>query len=139
MEGPFNLAIYLMKLDFRITTKISPVWCAVCTCSVVSDSATLWTVARQASVHGDSPGKNTGVGCHALLPGIFPTQRSNLIKIFLIKPIRVKNIQRCRKPGTFPFCVNFSLSPLSALSRFEILELDSLASCWDVSLLNRGH
>ena len=23
------------------------------------------------SVHGDSPGKNTGVGCHALLQGIF--------------------------------------------------------------------
>ena len=30
-----------------------------------------------ASVHGDSPGKNTGVGCHALLQGIFPTQGSN--------------------------------------------------------------
>ena len=29
------------------------------------------------SVHGDSPGENTGVGCHALLQGIFPTQRSN--------------------------------------------------------------
>ena len=29
------------------------------------------------SVHGDSPGKNTGVGCHALLQVIFPTQRSN--------------------------------------------------------------
>ena len=28
------------------------------------------------SVHGDSPGKNTGVGCHALLQGIFPTQGS---------------------------------------------------------------
>ena len=25
----------------------------------------------------DSPGKNTGAGCHALLQGIFPTQRSN--------------------------------------------------------------
>ena len=25
----------------------------------------------------DSPGKNTGVGCHALLQGIFPTQGSN--------------------------------------------------------------
>ena len=25
------------------------------------------------SVHGDSPGKNTGVACHALLQGIFPT------------------------------------------------------------------
>ena len=29
------------------------------------------------SVHGDSPGKNTGVGCHVLLQGIFPTQGSN--------------------------------------------------------------
>ena len=29
------------------------------------------------SVHGDSPGKNTGVDCHALLQGIFPTQRSD--------------------------------------------------------------
>ena len=26
------------------------------------------------SVHGDSPGKNTGVGCHALLQRILPTQ-----------------------------------------------------------------
>ena len=30
------------------------------------------------SVHGDSPGKNTGVGGHALLQGIFPTQGLNL-------------------------------------------------------------
>ena len=29
------------------------------------------------SVHGDSPGKNTGVGGHVLLQGIFPTQGSN--------------------------------------------------------------
>ena len=29
------------------------------------------------SVHGDSPGKNTGVGCHALLQGISPTQGWN--------------------------------------------------------------
>ena len=29
------------------------------------------------SVHGDSPGKITGVGCHALLQGTFPTQGSN--------------------------------------------------------------
>ena len=37
-----------------------------------------WTVAHQAPlVLGDSPGQNTGVGCHALLQGIFPTQRSN--------------------------------------------------------------
>ena len=29
------------------------------------------------SVHGDSPGKNTGVSCHFFLQGIFPTQGSN--------------------------------------------------------------
>ena len=29
------------------------------------------------SVHGDSPVKNTGVGCNALLQGIFPNQELN--------------------------------------------------------------
>ena len=33
------------------------------------------------SVHGDSPDKIPGVGCHALLQGIFPTQRLNLCLI----------------------------------------------------------
>ena len=36
------------------------------------------------SVHGDSPGKNTGVGCHAFLQGIFPTQGSNLCVFCLL-------------------------------------------------------
>ena len=35
------------------------------------------------SVHGDSPGKNTGVGCHALLQGTFPTQGSKLCLLHL--------------------------------------------------------
>ena len=35
------------------------------------------TVAYQACPW-DSPGKSTGVGCHFLLQGIFPTQGSNL-------------------------------------------------------------
>ena len=38
--------------------------------------AAQWTVAHQAPLPWDSPGKNTGVGCHALLQGIFPTQGS---------------------------------------------------------------
>ena len=29
------------------------------------------------SLHGNSPGKSTGVGCHPLLQGIFPTQGWN--------------------------------------------------------------
>ena len=36
------------------------------------------------SVHGGSPDKITGVGCHALLQGIFPTQRSNLHLLWLL-------------------------------------------------------
>ena len=48
--------------------------------SVMSDSfATPWTVAHQAPLcPWDSPGKNTGVGCHFLLQGIFPTQGLHL-------------------------------------------------------------
>ena len=44
--------------------------------SCVQFFATLWTVA--CFCLWDSPGKNTGVGCHFLLQGIFPTQGSIL-------------------------------------------------------------
>ena len=50
-------------------------------CLVTQPCPTLcnpWTGSPSgSSVHGDAPGKNTGVDCHALLQGIFPTQRSN--------------------------------------------------------------
>ena len=36
-----------------------------------------WAVAHQAPLSMDSPGKNTAVGCHFLLQGIFPTQGIN--------------------------------------------------------------
>ena len=46
--------------------------------SVVSDSSWSDDCSPQgSSVHVDSPGKNTGVGCLALLQGIFPTQGSS--------------------------------------------------------------
>ena len=38
---------------------------------------TLWTVSYQAPLTMGSPDKNTGVGCHALLQGIFSTQGLN--------------------------------------------------------------
>ena len=41
--------------------------------------ATLWTVQpARLLCPWDSPGKNTGGGCHILLQGIFPTQGLNL-------------------------------------------------------------
>ena len=36
------------------------------------------------SVHGIFPGKNTGVGCHFLLQGNFPTQGLNLSLLCLL-------------------------------------------------------
>ena len=51
--------------------------CAVLSCSVVSDSVTPWQVPCQAPCPWDSPGKITGVGCHALLQWIFPKQVLN--------------------------------------------------------------
>ena len=36
------------------------------------------------SVHGDSPGKNIGVGCLTLLQGVFPTQGSNPHLLWLL-------------------------------------------------------
>ena len=52
----------------------------VCVCSVKSGSATPWTAAHQAP-----PGRNTGVGCHALLQGIFLTQGSDPCLLHLLR------------------------------------------------------
>ena len=53
----------------------------LCLCLVTHSCLTLWDPMDcsllGSCVHGDSPGKNTGVGSHALLQGIFPTQGSN--------------------------------------------------------------
>ena len=49
-----------------LVTQSCPILCNPMDCSLPGSS-----------VHGDSPGKNTGVGCHALLQGIFPTKGSN--------------------------------------------------------------
>ena len=69
----------MCSLNIRIICYITTVPVFRLSCSVVSDS--LWP-------HGLEParllcpwnflGKNTGVGCHFLLQGIFPTQGSNL-------------------------------------------------------------
>ena len=48
------------------------------TCSVVSNSVTLWSIAHQAPLSmGFSPGKNTGVSCHFLSRG--SSQRRDLL------------------------------------------------------------
>ena len=60
------------------------VFCMLSHLSCVCLFATLWTVARQAPLSWDSPGKSTGVRCLALLQGIFLTQGLNLCLLRLL-------------------------------------------------------
>ena len=58
------------SVELRI---MNPQKLQLCTHSVLSDSH----VATRLLCPWDSPGKNTGMSCHFLLQGIFPTQGSN--------------------------------------------------------------
>ena len=58
------------------TAKISVVLCLFTqSCPILCDP--MDCSPPVSSVHGDSPGKNTGVGCHAQLHGILSTQGLN--------------------------------------------------------------
>ena len=58
-----------------------PVSTKLCVCAKSLQSrptlVTLCTTGPRLLCTCDSPGKNTGVGCHALLQGIFPIQEQN--------------------------------------------------------------
>ena len=69
-------AIYFCNICCRTFPEGGHV-CVLSRFSHVRLSVTLWTIAHQATRPWDSPGKNTGIGCHVLLQGIFLTQGSN--------------------------------------------------------------
>ena len=62
------------------------------------------------SVHGDSPGHNTGLGCHALLHRIFPTQGSN--QVSCIAGWFFLSAELPRKPQNWRHYLNPGLSKL---------------------------
>ena len=78
--------------------------------SCVQLFATPWTVAFQATCPWNSPGKNTGVGFHFLLQGIFSPQGSN------------PGLSHCRQ-------ILYNLSYLGSLKR---------ACCLPIRELNSG-
>ena len=77
-----DIYIYNLYLNVYI---VWPIYVCVCVCAVLCLVAQLSLILCDSmdyrppgsSVHGDSPGKNTGVGCHSLLQGIFPIQDLN--------------------------------------------------------------
>ena len=70
-ESEEELQSFLMKVKEESET---------CVCLVIRSCPTLCNSIdcsqSGSSVHGESPGKNTGEGHHALLQGMFPTQGS---------------------------------------------------------------
>ena len=75
------------------------------------------------SIHGISPAKNTGVGCHFPLQGIFTTQRSNHIScigrwILYCWTTRESPLKMCTKYS--PFVVKVMSLLFNMLSRFII-------------------
>ena len=75
--------------------------------------ATLWAEATRLLCPWDSPGKNTGMGCHFLLQGIFLSQGSNpcLLHLLhwqagslpLVPPGKQGNIRKEREKGKNKF------------------------------------
>ena len=66
MNGPSLEEVQENESSLCLVDQLCPTLCDLMDCSPPGSSC-LW----------DFPGKNTGVGCHALLQGIFPTQGSN--------------------------------------------------------------
>ena len=62
----YYFLIMLLCLKSVLVTQSCPTLCDPMDCN-----------SPGSTVHEDAPGKNTGVGCHALLQGTFPTQGSN--------------------------------------------------------------
>ena len=71
----------------------------VCACLVAQSCLTLCNPKDYSppgsSVHGDSPRKNTGVGCHDLLQGIFLTPLKLNTDSVLPDAVQVSYVQRC--------------------------------------------
>ena len=75
------LPLLLAKSNLNFASKSYVLPSCSVLCLVTQSCLTLWDPLDYnlpgSSVHGDSPGKNTRMGCHAFLQGIFQTQGPN--------------------------------------------------------------
>ena len=88
--------IFFIIINMCLVTQSCPTLCNQMDCSPAGSS-----------VHGDSPGKNTGVGCHALLQGIFPTQGLNPVLPHCRGILYHLNHQR--SPNSFCMCYSVQI------------------------------
>ena len=73
----YHISIYSSVLPVKIIYSPLRDLSILRECACVSCFGTPWTVASQAPLAWNSPGKDTGMGCHCLLQVILLTQGSN--------------------------------------------------------------
>ena len=134
------LMVFLVKKVFSfevwvIACLFQGFWsfCAFVLCLVTQSCPTLCDPMNcsspDSSVHGDSPGKNTGVGCHALLQGSFQpkdrTQASHIagrfFTIWVTREVPLKFLQLIKEIFAYSNVYNFLLCFLLEFLSFKLL------------------
>ena len=103
----------LRQITYPLLDSISS-WVKCCCSSVTNTSVTQWTAAARLLCPWDFPDKNTSVGCHFLLHGIFPTRASNHLQHWQVDSLPLSH------PGS-PICSLLLL--LLLLSHFSRVRL----------------
>ena len=80
------------------------------------------SVARKSPCRGDSPGKNTGVGCSVLLQKICPTQRLSPYLLYLL------HYQAGSLPLVLPGKLILHINP----QNYGLMKKDCLSLSWEV-------
>ena len=131
----------------RINTNVLSIFisrCAVLTCLVTQSCPPVCDPMDCSlpgpSVHGDPPGKNTGVGCHVLLQGTFLTQGSNLCPLHLLhwqagtSPLAPPGKQWCCENSWLGIKVRNPRTHLSSVSLLSLCTKEeasiSVRNCW---------
>ena len=107
-----------------VCTKSCPTLCDPMDCSLPGRLLCPW----------DSPGKNTGVGCHFLLQGIFPTQGSNpCLLLWQVDFFTTKPPAGCQTDHLAAVACPLAPSKRSLTAQFSVWHTvdKSIISCYD--------
>ena len=117
-----NSVILMLEIFFKTLL----VCVCACVCSVVSDS--LQPQGLQPTSHlcpWDSSSKDTGVGCHFLLQGIFPTQGQNPCLLHLlhwqVDSLLLYHLSHLGSPNTtYSITLSFSIIKYCIFNNFRL-------------------
>ena len=107
-QSPVNTSHHLFPLCVCSAAQLNLILCNPMDC-ILLDS----------SVHGISQGKNTEVGCHFLLQGIFPTQGLNHVSCLASRFFTTEPLGKPLNSSRTPLC----LIPVALSSLYPVYQL----------------